>query len=466
MKTSYDLIVVGAGSGGYAAARVARSLGASVAFVDPGPLGGLCILRGCMPSKTLLASSDAAQEVRDAHELGVIASEPQIDFRAMMARKREIIQGFADYRVEGIETFPVIEARATFVSPTELRAGDVTFAAKKFVIATGSVVAPAVVPGLAEAGYIDSDQALELESKPESLIALGGGYVACELGQFFHRIGVPVTMIIRAPHLLSGTDTDVAQGLTDYYRAEGIDVQSQATVHSVEVRDGKKVVRYRQRGVEREAVAAEIFYALGRVPNIEGLGLEAAGVRAHPITGIEVDETMRTTNPNIFAVGDVTVDFALVHVAIQQGEIAARNAVLNTREAADYSISKTHTIFTDPQVAIAGESEKELTRNGRAFLKASYPFDDHGKAISIGKTKGFVKMLADPVTGRILGAAMLGAHASDLIHEVVVAMYYKGTVFDFMKIPHLHPTMAEIWTYPAEELADMVTARETARAAR
>jgi pyruvate/2-oxoglutarate dehydrogenase complex dihydrolipoamide dehydrogenase (E3) component len=271
-------------------------------------------------------------------------------------------------------------------------------------------------------------------------------------------------MLIRAPHLLSATDTDVAQGLTDYYRAEGMNVEAFATVHRVEVRDGKKVVHFTQRGIEREAVAAEIFYALGRIPNIDGLDLEAAGVRAHKITGIEVDETMRTTNPNIFAVGDVTVDYALVHVAIQQGEIAGRNAILGGREVADYSISKTHTIFTDPQVAIAGDSEKELTRNGREFLKASYPFDDLGKAISIGKTKGFVKMLADPHTGRILGAAMLGAHASDLIHEVVVAMHFQSTVFDFVKIPHLHPTMAEIWTYPAEELAEMVAAR-TARPA-
>jgi len=463
-KADYDLIVVGAGSGGFAAARTARSLGASVAFVDPGPLGGLCILRGCMPSKTLLATSDAAQEVREARALGVIVPEPEIDFRAMMARKREIIKGFADYRIEGIETFPLFKARARFLSPTALQAGDTVLTARKYIIATGSVVAPPVFPGLAEVGYIDSDAALELEEKPESLVVLGGGYVACELGQFFHRIGVPVTMLIRAAHLLSGADTDIGEGLTEEFRREGIDVRTEALVQRVELRDGKKVVKYLQRGVAREAAAAEIFYALGRVPNIEGLGLEAAGVRAHPITGIEVDSTLRTTNPDIFAVGDVTADYALVHVAIQQGEIAARNAVLGGREAADYSLSKTHTIFTDPQVAVAGESEKELIRSGRPYLKGSYPFADHGKAISIGKTKGFVKMLADPRDGRILGAAMLGAHASDLIHEVVVAMYYRATVFDFMKIPHLHPTLAEIWTYPAEELAQMLEAAQAASA--
>jgi pyruvate/2-oxoglutarate dehydrogenase complex dihydrolipoamide dehydrogenase (E3) component len=460
MTESYDLIVIGAGSGGYAAARTARALDASVAFVDPGPLGGLCILRGCMPSKTLLATSDLAQDVREARELGVITGEPQIDFRAVMARKREIIAGFTDYRVEGIETFPVIRARATFVSPTTIRAGDRTLTARKFLIATGSVVAPPVVPGLSEAGYIDSDDALELEEKPSSLIVLGGGYVACELGQFFARIGVATTMIIRAPHLLSATDTDIGEGLTGYFRAEGIDVQASALLQRVERRGRKKVVHYVQRGVEREAVAGEIFYALGRVPNIEGLGLEAAGVRAHPITGIEIDGTLRTTNPNIFAVGDVTVEYPLVHVAIQQGEIAARNAILGGREVADYTVSKTYTIFTDPQIAVAGESEKELNEAGRPFLRASYPFNDHGKAISIGKTKGFVKMLADPQDGRILGAAILGAHASDLIHEVMVAMQFKATVFDFVKVPHLHPTMAEIWTYPAEELVEMVQARQ------
>lgn len=464
MTQNYDLIIIGAGSGGYAAARTARALGASVAFVDPGPLGGLCILRGCMPSKTLIATSDAAQDIRDAREVGVVAQEPEIDFRAVMERKREIIKGFADYRIEGIETFPVIRESATFVSPNEIQAGERTYRASKFVIATGSVVAPPVLPGLVETGFIDSDDALELEKPPGSLIVLGGGYVACELGQFFARIGVPTMMIIRAPHLLSTTDTDVGEGLTTYFRDEGIDVRNFALLHHAERRDGKKVVHYEQRGVMHEAVADEIFYALGRVPNIEGLGLEAAGVRAHPITGIEVDGMLRTTNPNVYAVGDVTADYPLVHVAIQQGEIAARNAILGTHEVADYTVSKTYTIFTEPQVAIAGESEKELTKARRPFLRATYPFNDHGKAISIGKTKGFVKMLADPHDGRILGAAMLGAHASDLIHEVVVAMSFKATVSDFMKIPHLHPTMAEIWTYPAEELAEMVEARKVAAA--
>jgi pyruvate/2-oxoglutarate dehydrogenase complex dihydrolipoamide dehydrogenase (E3) component len=213
-------------------------------------------------------------------------------------------------------------------------------------------------------------------------------------------------------------------------------------------------------GQADEVAADEIFYALGRLPNIDGLGLENAGVRAHAIRGIEIDQTLRTTNRDIFAVGDVTGQFLLVHVAIQQGEIAARNAIGKTDERIDYSLSKAHTIFSDPQVGIAGDTEKELINAGVAYLKASYPFNDLGKAISIGKTKGFVKMLASPLDGKILGVAIVGANASDLIHIPLAAMAFNATVFDYLKIPHLHPTLAEILTYPAEELAETIRAAQ------
>jgi pyruvate/2-oxoglutarate dehydrogenase complex dihydrolipoamide dehydrogenase (E3) component len=456
---NFDLVVIGAGSGGYAAARTARELGASVALVDRGPLGGLCILAGCMPSKTLIATSDAAQEVRDAHELGVHASEPSIDFDAVMRRKREIIKGFADYRIDGIEKYPLFMGQARFESPHRLRVGDDVLTANAFVIATGSTIPPPVFPGLAEAGYIDSDRALELTAPPRSLIVLGGGYVGAELSQFFARIGVPTTIVIRSGQLLSGEDTDVGTGLTAYFRAEGIGVETGAAVQRVTVDpDGRKVVHFLQDGVEKSVSAHEILYALGRVPNVAELDLEAAGVRYHPVLGVETDAAMRTSQSHIFAVGDVTGRFLLVHIAIQQGEIAARNAIRSGSEVADYRISKTHTIFTDPQVAIVGETEKELQKAGIPYLSASMPFDDHGKAIAIGKTKGFVKMMASPLDGRILGAAIVGAHASDLIHEVIVAMYFGATVFDFAKIPHLHPTMAEILTYPAEDIVEQIAA--------
>ena len=460
MKTyRYDLVIIGAGSGGFAAARTARDLGASVALVDHGPLGGLCILRGCMPSKTLIASSDTVHEVREAAELGIHADVTKIDLAKIFARKREIIDGFVEYRTEGIKSFPLYEGLAAFESATRLRVGDdVVLEAKSFIVATGSVIAPPAVIGLEETGYIDSDDVLDTEKLPGSVVVLGGGYVGCELGQFLFRMGVKVSFVARARQLLSTEDADVGDAVTLYFRNEGMEVHTNAVLTRVEKRGTKKVVHFVRDGVDGSVEADEIFHALGRVPNMAGLELDAAGVKCHAITGIEVGPDLRTCVPNIFAVGDVTGVYALVHVAIYQGEIAARNAVLGTSEQADYRLQKTHTIFTDPQVAVVGATEKELRGAGVPFLTGSYLFSEHGKSVAINKTKGFVKMVADPNDGRILGAAIVGAEASNLIHEVIVAMFYNGTVQDFVKIPHLHPTLAEILTYPAEDIVAQIDA--------
>jgi pyruvate/2-oxoglutarate dehydrogenase complex dihydrolipoamide dehydrogenase (E3) component len=458
-RIKHDLVVVGAGSGGYAAARTVRDLGADAALVDHGPLGGLCILRGCMPSKTLLASSDAVNDMREAGELGIHAGNITIDFPHIMRRKRELIKGFADYRIEGIETFPLYEGRARFISPRELQVGnDVILQADRFVIGTGSVVAPAsAVHGLLDVGYIDSDGALELQELPKSLIVLGGGYIGCELGQFFSRMGVKTSIVLRSAHLLSGEDHDIGEALTEYYVDEGIEVHTRTQICGVEKRNGKKIVHVIREGVEGELEADELLYCLGRVPNIAGLGLENAGVDAHPISGITVDETMRTSNPNIYAIGDVVAKHMLVHVAIYEGEVAGRNAITDADERVTYDLVKTHTVFSDPQVAVVGETERSLQAKGVAYVKGTYDFAEHGKAMCLNKTKGFVKMMASAEDGKILGAAILGPHGSDLIHEVIVAMYYGGTVKQFMSIPHLHPTLAEIWTYPAEECAEKLS---------
>lgn len=450
----HDLIVVGAGSAGYAAARTARAVGCDVALVDAGPLGGLCILRGCMPSKTLLASSDALQDAREAPALGINVGAIAVDMPYVAARKRDLVRGFADYRIEGIEEFPLYLGAARFLSPTRVAVGDnVLLDASKFVIATGSVVTPSALPGLSEIGYVDSDAVLELESIPASVVVLGGGYTACELGQFLARMGAHATIVVRSGQLLTQSDEDVGQALTQYFREEGIEVVTHATLLSAQRRGAKKVVRYLQGGTEREAVGDEIFYALGRTPNTAGLDLEKAGVAYGPWGEITVDRQLRTTNPNFYAVGDVTGEYMLVHVAIYQGEVAARNACLHADEAADYHLVGAHAVFTDPQLAAVGMSEKELQRKGTTYVCGRYDFAEHGKAQCLGKTKGFVKMMADRESGRILGASVLGAQASELIHEVIVAMSFSSTVDQFMRIPHLHPTLAEIWTYPAESCA-------------
>jgi pyruvate/2-oxoglutarate dehydrogenase complex dihydrolipoamide dehydrogenase (E3) component len=451
---SHELIVVGAGSAGYAAACTARDLGCDVALVDRGPLGGLCILRGCMPSKTLLASGDALYDARQARALGVHADRVWADMSFVASRKRRLVKEFADYRIAGIERFPLYIGAARFRSPTELAVGDGTLLeASKFIVATGSVVGPSALPGLDEAGYIDSDALLDLEAIPPSAIVLGGGYTACELGQFLARMGAKTTMLIRSRHLLTESDDDVGNALTGYFADEGIDVVPETRLSRVERRGSNKIVHYSVSAGQRQAEGEEIFYALGRAPNVDGLNLENARVAYGPVAGIEVDEMLRTSNPNIYAVGDVTGEYMLVHVAIYQGEVAARNACLNGSEQAEYGLVSAHTIFTDPQVASVGMSEKELHRQGIRYVSGRYDFADHGKAQCLAKTKGFVKMMADARSGRILGATIIGPQASELIHEVIVAMNFEATVDQFMRIPHLHPTLAEIWTYPAEACA-------------
>src|SRR5581483_7138826 len=288
----HDLIVVGAGSGGYAAARTVRDFGCDVALADTGPLGGLCILRGCMPSKALLASSDALQDARDAGALGIRIPSATADMPFIAARKRALEKEFADYRVAGIHEFPLYLGAARFLSPTELAVGqDVILQSDRFIVATGSTVAARQVPGLAETGFVDSDGVLEFESVPESAIVLGGGYTACELGQFLARMGTRTTVLIRSGHLLTESDDDVGDALTEYFREEGIEVATRTTLIRAERRDGKKVVRFLQDGAEREVAAEEIFYALGRTPNVAGLGLERAGIALGSNGGIAVDAT-------------------------------------------------------------------------------------------------------------------------------------------------------------------------------
>lgn len=407
-----------------------------------------------MPSKTLLASSDALQDAREAPALGIAAQGLTFDMPFIAARKRDLVREFAEYRIEGIEQFPLYLGAARFLSSTQLMVGESTLLeADKFIIATGSIVHAGLVRGLVEVGYIDSDAVLELEAIPESVVVLGGGYSACELGQFLARMGAHTTMLIRSSHLLTESDDDVGNALTGYFRDEGIDVVTHASLLGAERRDGVKVIRYLRGGVEHEAAAGEIFYALGRKGDTAGLDLERAGVVCEANGAVTVDGRLRTSNPNVYAVGDVTGEYMLVHVAIYQGEVAARNACLSHDEAADYRLVTAHTVFTDPQYAAVGMSEKELRRNGVSYVSGRYDFAEHGKAQCLGKTKGFVKMMAASDGGRILGAAVLGPEASELIHEVIVAMQFDATVDQFMRIPHLHPTLAEIWTYPAETCA-------------
>ena len=460
MRKAHDVIVIGGGSAGYAAARTARDAGADVAIVDQGPLGGLCILRGCMPTKAILRSAEVAALLRRAKEFGLSPVSVLADLSAIVDRKDRLVREFADYRIEQLRDpkFTLYQSRAVFQSPHEIAIGSRVLSADSVILATGSKPSEVPIPGLAEVGYFTSDTILDLRTQPESLIVLGGGAVALEFGQFFARLGTKVTILQRGCTLLSGMDEDVGRALEAALIDEGIDVVTGAQLLRVTHDAAGKRVWVMKDGRERSYVGAAILQALGRRPNIEGLHLEAADIKMDGGL-VVVDDAMRTSQRHIYAVGDVNDQTPIVHLAIQQGEVAAYNATHADQPAKtiDHRLD-TEVVFTDPQIAVLGLNEMRAKADTIPYLTASYPFADHGKALCLGAPQGFVKLLAAPQTGEILGAQIVGPEAGELIHELIAVMYYHGTADDLLRMPHYHPTLAEIVTYPAESIVERLGA--------
>jgi pyruvate/2-oxoglutarate dehydrogenase complex dihydrolipoamide dehydrogenase (E3) component len=456
----HDVVVIGGGSAGYAAARIARDAGADVGIVDQGPLGGLCILRGCMPTKAILRSAEVAALLRRAKEFGLSPVSTQADLSGIVDRKNWLVREFADYRVQQLHDpkFTLYQSRAAFRSPHEITVGDTILSASSFILATGSNPSEVPIPGLAQAGYFTSDTILDLRTQPGSLIVLGGGAVALELGQFFARLGTKVTILQWGHTLLSKMDEDVGRALELALIDEGIQVITGAQVSRVTLGATGKTVWAMKDGREQSYVGEEILQALGRRPNIDGLRLDLAEVT---VDGgrIIVDDAMRTSQAHIYAVGDVNDVSPIVHLAILQGEVAGYNATHADQpsKTVEHRLD-TEVVFTDPQVAVLGLSEMQAKAEGICYLTSSYPFADHGKALCLGAPNGFVKLLATPQTGEILGAQIVGSEAGELIHELIAVMYYHGTVADLLRIPHYHPTLAEIVTYPAESLVERLDA--------
>ena len=466
MNDSFDYIVIGGGSAGYASASAAVKLGLRVAVVDGArELGGLCILRGCMPSKTLLESAHRAEAIRGAGEFGLRAEYFGADAAAIRARKRRLIGEFADYRRSQLEDrrFELLRGPARFVGPhaieVRLRDGGLRrLEGRAFLVATGSEITVPPIPGLAEAGFVTSDDVLDADTLPESVCVLGGGAIALELASYFSGLGVPTTVIQRSAQVLREMDADVADALTDALQSRGIVVHRNTRISRIS-RDGETRRVHFTDSDDREHVAeaATIVCALGRTPTTRDLGLDAAGV-ALDGPRIVVEPTQQTNVPHIFAAGDVCGPHEVVHLAIQQGEVAARNSARQLGnlggepEQMDYTL-KLFAVFTHPQAAAVGLTEREAAGQGIDFLAAKYPFADHGKSIVRGETHGFVKLIVEKTGRRIIGAACVGPEASELIHEVVVAMRFGATAAQLATTPHYHPTLSEIWTYPAEELA-------------
>ncbi len=380
--------------------------------------------------------------------------EARANLSAIIDRKTRLIQEFADYRIEGLRDsrFTLYEERAHFLSPTEVQAGAHRLTATAFIIATGSVVAHLPIPGLDDVGYITSDDALELRDLPSSMIVLGGGAVAVELAQFFSRVGSQVTLLQRSQHILSQGDEDLARPVEARFREEGMTVFTNTQLQRFTQDGNHKVAHFLHESQEKTVSAEVVLQALGRRPNIDHLELDAAKVEVSH-GAISVDSNMRTSTPHIFAVGDVNGLHEIVHIAIQQGELAAWNALHPDKPRVYDDRLSTQVVFTDPPVASVGLTEKDCRQQSIDYRVASYPFNDHGKSLCLGETHGHVKLLCHPKTGELLGGHIVGPEAGELIHELIAVMHFRGTVHDIIRMPHYHPTLAEILTYPAEELA-------------
>ncbi|HEY3915356.1 MAG TPA: NAD(P)/FAD-dependent oxidoreductase [Verrucomicrobiae bacterium] len=469
---SCDVAIIGGGSAGYAAARTAAGAGLRTIVIEGGKeIGGLCILRGCMPSKALLYTAEVLHVARNARVFGIRIPAADFNFPAIMSRKQALVDDFKQYRTDQLSggKFSFFRARASFLDSHTVALRDSKgtapqkVRAKHFIVATGSVTSPSPVPGLDQVGYLTSDDALSLHKLPRSLIVLGGGPVAVELAQLYARLDVKVTLIQRGAHLLRDFDPDASRVIERVLQREGIELCGDTRLLRAFRKGRGKGIEFHHGIHTRKIVAAEILLALGRDPATGGLDLEKAGIKTHNGC-ILTNSQMRTNVPHIYAAGDCTGPYQIVHIGIGQGEVAAHNiAQPRHKRAMDYRLL-TNVVFTEPQLASVGLTEKEATHRGVKVATASYPFADHGKSLIMEAKDGFVKLLADPKSGEILGGSCVGPSAGELIHEIIAAMYGGLTVGELASMPHYHPTLAEIWTYPAADLADRLPQSRSRRA--
>jgi len=455
---TYDFICLGGGSAGFNAARVAAAAGLKVAVIDGArQLGGLCILRGCMPSKTLLYAAEVLHQAQHAGRFGLKVTGGRADMKAVQARKRRIIADFASYRVDALTQgkFALHRAHARFLDAhTVALSNGEKLRGKYFLIGTGSKVSVPPVPGLKETPAWTSDEVLDLDFLPKSVIVLGGGVVACELSQYLRRMGSEVTLVQRSPNILRDHSDEASRVVQQAFADEGIRLFTDTKLESV--RGGKRgvTVKFRHDGKLVTRRAAHLFNALGREPNTAGLNLAAAGVKTRPDGQVIINRWQQSSAPHIYAGGDCSGPAEIVHIAIAQGELAARHAAgVKGLKPVDFSLLL-NVVFTDPQLATIGLLERELDAKGVKYLRATYPFNDHGKSILMEANYGYVKVLAEPKRGRILGAEIVGKDAGELIHAFSTPLALRATVHDMLRAPWFHPTLAEIITYPLEEIAE------------
>ena len=442
----FDLVIVGGGSAAFAAAIKGTDLGARVAMVEGGTLGGTCVNVGCVPSKTLIRAAEARH--RRAHHAfaGIPTSDGPADWKQVRDQKDALVNQLREgkyWRVlQAYDDITLFEQRAVLSTPREVRLADGrTLSAGKILVATGAEAASPAIPGLAEAGHLDNVSAMVLERLPASLIVIGAGFIAVELGQMFARLGVAVTILARQNRVLSKEDPEIGTALADYLRAEGIDVRTGTTVDRVD-RPGCYRVQASRNGQTEALEAEQLLVATGRRARTAGFGLDTLGVSLGKKGEIVVDDHLETSVPGVYAAGDVVGEPMFVYVAAYGGALAAENALTGNTRRLDLTGVPSVT-FTDPAVASVGLTEAEARARGIEPLVSRLPMEHVARALAARDTRGFVKLVADPATRKILGAQILASEAGEMITEPVLAIRFGLTIEDITSTFHPYLTLSE-----------------------
>lgn len=455
----YNMIVIGAGSGGLVSAYIASAVKAKVALIERHKMGGDCLNTGCVPSKALLRSAKIAHYMKRADDYGLKADNVEVDFAAVMQRVRSVIEAIEPHdSIERYEDLGVecITGEAKIIDPWHVQVGERTLSTKNIIIASGA--RPRMIPfkGIDQVPCFNSDNIWELRECPKKLMVVGAGPIGCELAQAFSRLGSDVTIIDIADNLMGKEDGDVADFVKQRFLAEGINLALGHFTQSLESIDGKFYLCATQGkdGPEIKIEFTHMLMAVGRQPNSENLWPESLDIELNPNGTIQVDEKLRTSIPNIYAVGDVAGPYQFTHTASHMAWYASVNALFGRFKTfnVDYSVVPWAT-FTDPEVARVGLNETDAKEKGIEYEVTRYGIDDLDRAIADSEAAGFVKVITPKGSDRILGATIVGYHAGELINEFIATMKRKGKLKHIMGTIHIYPTLGEANKFAAGEYA-------------
>lgn len=452
---AFDLVILGAGSTAFAAAIRAAELGKTAVMTESRILGGTCVNRGCLPSKNLIDAARLYWEATHPRFPGLRSRGMDLDFAALIRQKDEVVWDQRERKYQSIVTdadqITVIPGEAAFTPAGTVSVDGTELRGRHYLIATGSRPAVPPIDGLSDVPYVTSDlltadEPIELQHLPPSLVIIGGGYIALELGQMFHRLGSRVTILERSHRILPGYEPEISTELMTILRDEGVRLVTDAAVSRVGRRNGAVTVWAMVEGRERPFAGERLLVAAGRTPNTDRLNLAAVGVRTDKDGFVLVDDYLQTTVPNVWAAGDVigrhTGSQMATPVGAHDGVIAARNALANERAAVDHMVVP-RTIFTDPPVATVGLTDEEANTAGHRCSCGTVPMRLVPRAGAVRDPRGLIKMVLERETKRVLGVSMLGREAGEVIHEAAMALRFGATAYDFIDMIHVYPTMAE-----------------------